>query len=174
MTYPERCGICGAREPVHPNRGLDLPKGVHNHLGNQCMPEMPEPLPTSETDPAEARSLTECNPANDIERVVGWARAELDLLLLQRAAIAQRVRVIKDTIVGLTDVFGSHLTDEELRDLLSRLPARRTFRPRRGLTEVCRRILMDSPQPVTTRELCRRIQKKILRYWRDRSNQGFL
>jgi len=157
MTYPERCGICGAGEPVHPNRGLDLRKGVHNHLGNRCMPEA---LPTAETDLAEARSMTECKPANDIERVLGWARAELDLLLLQRAAIAQRVRVIKDTIVGLTDVFGSHLTDEELRDLLSRLPARRTFRPRRGLTEVCRRILTDSPQPLTARELCRRIQER--------------
>jgi len=95
---------------------------------------MPEALPTAETELAKARSMTECNPANDIERVVGWARAELDLLLLQRAAIAQRVRVIKDTIVGLTDVFGSHLTDEELRDLLSRLPARPSFPPRRGLT----------------------------------------
>ena len=59
--------------------------------------------------------MAEYNSREDIERVVGWAQSELDLLSLRRAAIAMRVRVIKNTIVGLADVFGSTLTDEELR-----------------------------------------------------------
>ena len=61
--------------------------------------------------------MAEYNSREDIDRVVGWAQAELDVLSLKRAAIAMRVRVIKNTIVGLADVFGSTLTDEELRTL---------------------------------------------------------
>jgi hypothetical protein len=104
-------------------------------------------------------SLAEYNSSADIERVVAWAQAELDLLSLKRAAIAMRVRVIKNTIVGLADVFGSTLTDEELRTLPPTLPVRRTARPCRGLTQACRLTLRGSSTPLTTQELCRRIEE---------------
>jgi hypothetical protein len=103
--------------------------------------------------------VAEYNSREEIERVVGWAQSELDLLSLRRAAIALRVRVIKNTIVGLADVFGSTLTDEELRTLPPTLPVRRPARPCRGLTQACRRTLMASSTPLTTQELCRRIEE---------------
>jgi hypothetical protein len=103
--------------------------------------------------------VAEYNSREDIERVVGWAHAELDLLSLKRAAIAMRVRVIKTTIVGLADVFGSTLTDEELRTLPPTLPVRRTAGSRQGLTQACRQTLMASSTPLTTPELCRRIEE---------------
>jgi len=117
------------------------------------------PLQRSRTALLQEHSWAEYNSSEDIERVVGWAQAELDLLSRKRAAIALRVRVIKNTIVGLADVFGSTLTDDELRTLPPTLPVRRTTRFRRGLTQACRRTLMASSTPLTTQELCRRIEE---------------
>ncbi|MGA8272447.1 MAG: hypothetical protein WB919_12880 [Candidatus Sulfotelmatobacter sp.] len=120
---------------------------------------MPQPGPASGITTHQVQNLTECNCVEDFERVAGWAQAELKLLLLKRDAIAKRVRIIKTTIVGLADVFGSAIADEELRGLLSKLPARRTFHARRGLTEACRRTLRESARPLSTRELCSRIEE---------------
>ena len=117
------------------------------------------PLNRPRTALPQEHSMAEYNSREDIERVVGWAQAELDALSLKRAAIAMRVRVIRSTIVGLADVFGSTLTDEELRALPPTLPVRRTADSRRGLTEACRRTLMASSTPLTTQELCRRIEE---------------
>lgn len=117
------------------------------------------PLNKSKTALLQEHSVAEYNSREEIERVVGWAQSELDLLSLRRAAIALRVRVIKNTIVGLADVFGSTLTDEELRTLPPTLPVRRTARSRRGLTQACRQALMASSTPLTTQELCRRIEE---------------
>ena len=117
------------------------------------------PLQRSRTALLQEHSWAEYNSSEDIERVVGWAQGELDLLSRKRAAIALRVRVIKNTIVGLADVFGSTLTDDELRTLPPTLPVRRTTRFRRGLTQACRRTLMASSTPLTTQELCRRIEE---------------
>src|ERR1700727_154033 len=117
------------------------------------------PLNRSRTALFQEHSVAEYNSREDIERVVGWAQAELDLLSLKRAAIAMRVRVIKNTIVGLAGVFGSALTEEELRTLPPTLPVRRTADSRRGLTQACRRTLMASSTPLTTQELCRRIEE---------------
>jgi hypothetical protein len=89
---------------------------------------MGPPLNRSRTALLQEHDLAKYNSSEDIERVVGWAQAELDVLSLKRAAIAMRVRVIKNTIVGLADVFGSTLTDEELRTLPPTLPVRRTAR----------------------------------------------
>ena len=116
-------------------------------------------LNRSRTALLQEHSLAEYNSSEDIERVVGWAEAELDLLSLKHAAIAMRIRVIKKTIVGLADVFGSTLTDEELRTLPPTLPVRRPARSCRGLTQACRRTLMASSTPLTTQELCRRIEE---------------
>src|ERR1700730_12797601 len=115
------------------------------------------PLIRSRTAFPQEHSVAEYNSSEDIERVVGWAQAELDLLSLKRAAIAMRTRVIKNTIVGLADVFGSTLSEEEVRTVPPTLRVRRTSRSRRGLTQAWRRTLMASSAPLTTPDLCRRI-----------------
>jgi hypothetical protein len=117
------------------------------------------PLNRSRTGLLQEHSLAEYNSTEDVERVVKWAQAELDLLSQKRAAIAMRVRVVKNTIVALADVFGSTLTDEELRTLPPTLPVRCTARSCRGLTQACRRTLMASSTALTTQELCRRIEE---------------
>jgi hypothetical protein len=127
-----------------------------NRFGVKRMPQL---VPASDTTSPQVQGLTECNCVEDCERIAGWAQAELKLLLLKRDAIAKRVRIIKSTIVGLADVFGSDITDEELRGLLSKLPARRTLRSCRGLTDACRQTLRASSRPLTTRELCSRIEE---------------
>lgn len=145
----------GAEEFVPAMRYLCWGKDIIA-LEKLCVPEL---FSTSETNTLEVGNLTECNATQDIECLVGWARAELDLLTLKRAAIAKRVRVIKNAIHGLAEIFGSDITDGELQDLFSKLSASGTLRRCRGLTRVCRETLMECSQPITTGELCRRIQK---------------
>ncbi len=88
-----------------------------------------------------------------------WARQELQLLLLKRAAIERRITVIRGTIAGLVAVFGSHVIAEELPASFSKPPLRHAIHGSPGLTEVCRQTLMDSLHPITTTEIYRRVQE---------------
>jgi hypothetical protein len=72
----------------------------------------------------------------------------------------KRIGVIKHIVVGLADVFGADVVDEELRELISKPSACRTARSDQGLTSVCRRTLMKFSEPLTTRQLCDWIQEK--------------
>ena len=108
--------------------------------------------------PSATRSTQDTN-TEDTERVVERIQHELQLLLQERAAIVKRIGVIKDTLVGLADVFGADIINEELQDLLFERSPRRTPRSHPGLTDACRRTLMELSQPLTTRQLCDRIQE---------------
>jgi hypothetical protein len=101
----------------------------------------------------------ECNSGTEIERLTSLLESELRSLRLKRAAIAKRIGVIRGVISGLADVFGADVKNEELRGFLNGLRARSTSLPRRGLTEACRRVLLDSLQPLTVSHLCSRIQE---------------
>lgn len=96
----------------------------------------------------------------DIGHVVGRIHSELRLLLLQRAAIVKRIKVITHIIVGLADVFGADVIDKELQNLLSKRSSRGMARSDEGLISVCRRTLMEFSEPLTTRQLCGWIQKR--------------
>jgi len=41
------------------------------------------------------------------EHLIGWMQQELQLLLREHDAIRKRIGVIKHTLAGLTDIFGS-------------------------------------------------------------------
>jgi hypothetical protein len=125
---------------------------------------MPQPLLAPNVALTQPPGPAECvsTPAVDsehIDRVIGRIQNELQSLVLERAAIVKRIRVIKLTIAGLADVFGAGITDtdEELRDLLSTRPARNGDHVHPGLTDECRRTLMEFSHPLTTRQLCGRI-----------------
>jgi hypothetical protein len=107
---------------------------------------------------SQADRLPEDEPADPVDRIAKWAGQELDSLLLKRAAIAKRIITIRDTLAGLVDVFGSHVKTEELPASLSKPPLRHTLRTP-GLTELCRQILMESPQPLSTAEIFHRIHR---------------
>jgi len=95
----------------------------------------------------------------DIERVVDRIQHELRSLLLERAAIVKRIGMVKHTITGLIDVFGADIPDGELRNLLDHRSGGSSTCPHPGLTEACRHTLMESSQPLTTRQLCVKIQE---------------
>jgi hypothetical protein len=102
--------------------------------------------------------LTECDTTDAVDRIAGWARQELDLLLVKRTAIAKRITMIQSTLAGLAAVFRSDVIAEQRPAPLSKPPIRHTLHRSRGLTQVCRQTLMSSQQPLTTVEIYRRIQ----------------
>lgn len=89
--------------------------------------------------------------------VVGRIRQEIQLLRCERATILERIRVIKHTLTGLAETFrGDIAGSEQLREALSSLPV---YRSDPGLTATCRLVLMSSSQPLTTNQICSRIQE---------------
>ena len=98
--------------------------------------------------------------ASDAERVIGQIQCELQLLLAKHASIQKRIGVIKNTVIGLADVFGPDIINGELQQLLFTRAARRTPRPQPGLTELCRQILRGSSLPLTVRQVYGVMQEK--------------
>ena len=49
---------------------------------------------------------TQTSGAEHVEQVIGRAHQELESLLKQRAAIIKRIGTIKQTILGLANLFG--------------------------------------------------------------------
>jgi hypothetical protein len=118
-------------------------------------PHSPELNDVLAHPPLLAQAVSTQDSVNeDIGHVVGRIRSELRLLLLERAAIVKRIGVIKHTIVGLADVFGTEVIDKDLQELVSKGSSRGTARSDEGLTSVCRRAQMESSEPLTTRQLC--------------------
>jgi hypothetical protein len=78
--------------------------------------------------------------AEHVEQVIGRAHQELESLLKQRAAIIKRIGIIKQTILGLANLFGDDVVGNELLELIDhRSDARQP-----GFTTTCRTILMGS------------------------------
>ncbi len=121
---------------------------------------MAENLPGGKHPGSRGRNrLTECKTTDSVNHVARWARQELQLLLLKRAAIERRITVIRSTIAGLVAVFGSHVIAEELPASFSKPPLRHALHGSPGLTEVCRQTLMESLHSLTTTEIYRRVQE---------------
>lgn len=91
-----------------------------------------------------------------VQEVVHSAELELLALLQQRAELMKRVGSIKQTLVGLADMFGDSVLSERLLDLLDRKAARRS-----GFTQACRAVLMESPTYLSAREVCNLLRKKF-------------
>ena len=89
--------------------------------------------------------------------VVKAAEEDLRQLIRQRAEIVRRIGTIKQTIVGLANIFGDDWLDEELLELVGR-----KGRPRqRGLTKSCRTVLMEANRPLGAQEVCEQLQGRI-------------
>ncbi|HTC48333.1 MAG TPA: hypothetical protein VK722_13490 [Candidatus Aquilonibacter sp.] len=96
------------------------------------------------------------NTAPDVQVIVNVARDELRRLVQQRFAITKRIAVIKQTIAGLCNLFGNDELSEDLRELVNGKVGIR----RRGITQACREVLMDSGRPLTARNVCEQIQQR--------------
>lgn len=92
-----------------------------------------------------------------VNEVVKAAHEELRQLLKQRADIMKRIGTVKQTIVGLANLFGDEVLSDELLELVDRKSNGR----QPGFTKACRMVLMESERPLGAREVCEQIQRKI-------------
>jgi hypothetical protein len=88
--------------------------------------------------------------------VVRQARQELLQLMAERAAVMKRIGTVKQTIVGLANLFGDEILGEDVLDLIDRRPGRQP-----GFTKVCRMVLMESKHSMSAREVCEQIQARL-------------
>jgi hypothetical protein len=96
------------------------------------------------------------NPGGSVQEVVRAAQEELRELMQQRAQIMKRIGSVKQTIVGLSNLFGDDILSGELLKMLDRKSNRQM-----GFTKNCRLILMEANRPLSAREVCEQMQKRI-------------
>jgi hypothetical protein len=89
-----------------------------------------------------------------VARVMDEVRKELQSLLCQRAATQKRIGTIKQTIMGLANLFGEEAIGKQVLDLVQ---DRSVHRQQPGFTSTCRRVLMESNRPLMTHEVCQEI-----------------
>jgi hypothetical protein len=92
-----------------------------------------------------------------VQEVVKAAHEELRQLMLQRAEVMKRIGTVKQTIVGLANLFGDEVLSEELLELVDRKSGGR----QPGFTKACRMVLMEAERPLGAREVCEQIQQRI-------------
>src|ERR1700730_7089086 len=89
-----------------------------------------------------------------VENVIARAPEELSELLRQRVAITRRIGTVNQTIVGLIKLFGEEILSDDLK-----LMGHKACRRGAGVTDSCRRVLMEAGGPVSAREVRDAIQK---------------
>lgn len=92
-----------------------------------------------------------------VQEVLRTAHQELITLLQQRADIMKRIGTVKQTIIGLANLFGDDVLDDELLALVDRKPSGR----QPGFTRACRTVLIESRVPLTAREVVAQIQERF-------------
>jgi hypothetical protein len=92
-----------------------------------------------------------------VQEVVRQAQEELNLLLHQRAEIMKRIGTVKQTIVGLANLFGDGVLNEELLELVDRKSNGR----QPGFTKACRMILMEAGRALSARDICDYFQQHM-------------
>lgn len=92
-----------------------------------------------------------------VQQVIKAAHDELRQLMRQRAEIMKRIGTVKQTIVGLANLFGDDVLNEELLELVDRKSSGR----QPGFTKACRMVLMEASRPLGAREVCEQIQQRI-------------
>src|SRR5207248_5262337 len=91
------------------------------------------------------------------QEVVKAAHEELRQLMRQRAEVMKRIGTVKQTIVGLANLFGDDVLSDELLELVDRKSGGR----QPGFTKACRMVLMEADKPLGAREVCDQIQQRM-------------
>ena len=97
------------------------------------------------------------NGESHVQEVVRAAHEELRQLMRQRAEIMKRIGTVKQTIVGLANLFGDDVLSEELLELVDRKSGGR----QPGFTKACRIVLMEANRPLGAREVCEQLQQRM-------------
>jgi hypothetical protein len=92
----------------------------------------------------------------DVQELCRSAQQELRQLMHDRAQVVRRICTIKRTLMGLAELFGESILDEELTKLL--LPKTTDGQP--GLTAVCRDTLQKERRPLTANEVYRLVRQR--------------
>jgi hypothetical protein len=92
-----------------------------------------------------------------VQEVVKAAHEELRQLMRQRAEVMKRIGTVKQTIVGLANLFGDDVLNDELLELVDRKSGGR----QPGFTKACRMVLMEADKPLRAREVCDQIQQRM-------------
>src|SRR6202162_3310972 len=92
-----------------------------------------------------------------VQEVMRAAHEELKQLLRQRADIMKRIGTVKQTIVGLANLFGDDVLSEELLEVVDRKSGGR----QPGFTKACRMVLMEADRPLGAREVGQHTLQKI-------------
>jgi hypothetical protein len=109
-----------------------------------------------ETGTVENAALTNTPPAH-IAEVVRSAEEQLTGLLLRRAEIMRRIGTVKQMLAGMADLFGNSILNDELLCALDRGAASR----RKGFTNACRQILLESKTPLRARHAEAELRKRF-------------
>jgi hypothetical protein len=94
-------------------------------------------------------------PNRHVQDVIRRAEGELRQLIEERAEVTKRIGTVKQTIVGLANLFGDGILDAALLDLVDRKSGAR----QPGITRACRRVLMEADRPMSARDVCDVIQR---------------
>jgi hypothetical protein len=92
-----------------------------------------------------------------VEQVIKAAHDELLQLMQQRAQMMKRIGTVKQTIVGLANLFGDHILGDDLLELIDR----KTNGRQPGFTKACRTVLMEARRPLGAREVCQELDKRL-------------
>jgi hypothetical protein len=92
-----------------------------------------------------------------VQDVIRRAEHELRQLMEERAEVTKRIGTVKQTIVGLANLFGDGILDAALSDLVDRKSGSR----QPGITRACRGVLMQARRPMSAREVCDEIQRTV-------------
>jgi hypothetical protein len=90
-----------------------------------------------------------------VQDVIRRAEGELRQLIEERAEVTKRIGTVKQTIVGLANLFGDGILDAALLDLVDRKSGSR----QPGITQACRRLLMEAERPMSARDVCDEMQR---------------
>ena len=99
---------------------------------------------------------TQTSGVEHLQQVIERVHEELESLLKQRAVIIRRIGTIKQTVLGLANLFGDDVIGEELLGLVDHRPTAR----QPGFTKTCRMVLMESARPLLTQEVCQEIKRR--------------
>jgi chorismate mutase len=105
----------------------------------------------------EAGTTTTNTVTPHLLEVIRSAEQELARLLQRRAEIARRMGAIKQMLSGMAELFGSSIFDDGLFTAVDRGVASR----QKGLTQACRRVLMESRTPLRAQQGCEELQRRF-------------
>ena len=119
---------------------------------------MKDAIPDIRSDSEDARledfeaGSPEADRLPELTHILMRIQREILTLRTEHKAISKRIEVIKSTAAGLANVFGCEAVGGRLAGTLSGT-AIRTGRLRKGLTGACRKLLEESAEPVTLRQM---------------------